>query len=779
MKTIVKLLFSGLIVFSISIAEEISYNLRANIFQANVYSATDTNWTNIDVYYVTNPDGWQEPIQGWGSSDRRNGSSGGIQKNSIFAHPDYEGQVSATVAEYTLIYPSSISTYYGLSDNQAYNYGDVRFVIQIIDNNNYITILDSIVADGDFWRYFEYDLSQWNNDSVFVRLITDPNGWAAEDWAHWSESIVIMNHVPTTVYVSQSGNDSTGDGTEESPYATIQWGIEMSVQSDTILVLPGTYVENINYNGKNIAVGSLFLTTNDTSYISQTIIDGDSTGVVVSFSSGEDSTALLSGFTITNGFSTWSGGINVSYSSPTLSNLLVTRNTAEEGGGGINCYNAGPRIEFTTISENTATDAAGINAWESDGVVISNSLIMNNSSMEGPGGIFIGKSDLKIENSTISYNTVEQGSGGGISMLQSAPEIENVEIMENLAENNGGGINIWSSSPTLIDCIIDGNVTNGGEGGGISCGGDSLVLINSVVIGNSSGTHGGAGIKAKDSYLVINNSHIFNNIGGGHGGGILLKDSTYAIVTNSVISGNSGYNGGGIHCQSNFSSSLFYNCTIVDNQTDVAGGGITIGQNSSPIFVNSIFWNDQETDVFPYNGGSVTIAYSDIQGGWEGESNIDTDPLFTDPTAVDYTLQEGSLCIDAGTAIFVFEGDTLVNIPNSSYNGNAPDIGAFEYGSVSVVDNIASAPNEFQLFKNYPNPFNPATTISYQIPELSFVYLYIININGQLVSTLVNEKVQPGNYSVKWDAKDFSSGVYFYKLVAGKYSETGKALLLK
>ena len=68
-------------------------------------------------------------------------------------------------------------------------------------------------------------------------------------------------------------------------YSTIQSAIDAAVNGDTILVQPGTYVENINFNGKNIIVASLFLTTADTSYIYQTIIDGNQTGRVVIFDS--------------------------------------------------------------------------------------------------------------------------------------------------------------------------------------------------------------------------------------------------------------------------------------------------------------------------------------------------------------------------------------------------------------------------------------------------------------------------------------------------------------
>ena len=76
----------------------------------------------------------------------------------------------------------------------------------------------------------------------------------------------------------------------------------MVKREETRIESPGTYIENINYNGKNIVVGSLFLSSGDTSYISQTIIDGNQNGSVVTFENGEDSTAILSGILITNGY---------------------------------------------------------------------------------------------------------------------------------------------------------------------------------------------------------------------------------------------------------------------------------------------------------------------------------------------------------------------------------------------------------------------------------------------------------------------------------------------
>jgi hypothetical protein len=104
-----------------------------------------------------------------------------------------------------------------------------------------------------------------------------------------------------------TGSDETGDGSEESPFSTIQKCIYSSSDGDTILVAAGTYVENINYNGKNISVIGENRET--------TIIDGNQNGSVVTFESGEESTTLLMNFTVTNsggfGESDWGGGVFV------------------------------------------------------------------------------------------------------------------------------------------------------------------------------------------------------------------------------------------------------------------------------------------------------------------------------------------------------------------------------------------------------------------------------------------------------------------------------------
>jgi hypothetical protein len=88
-------------------------------------------------------------------------------------------------------------------------------------------------------------------------------------------------------------------------------------------------------------------------------------------------------------------------------------------------------------------------------------------------------------------------------------------------------------------------------------------------------------------------------------------------------------------------------------------------------------------------------------------------------------------------------------------------------------------PSKFSLFQNYPNPFNPRTIITYQIPEISFVTIKIYDVLGNEVETLANEEKPAGEYMVEIDGTDLPSGIYFYRIKAGSYSETKKMVLLK
>jgi len=485
--------------------------------------------------------------------------------------------------------------------------------------------------------------------------------------------LIITNVQATTIYVP-------------ADQSTIQAGIDAAINKDTVLVDTGKYVENINFNGKNIVLGSHFLTTGDTIYISKTIIDGKNIGSVVTFENGEDSSAVIRGFTLTNDPMDRDGeGIYIKDSSPTLSFLIITEN------------NSGTKLEKVMI-----------------------------------------------------YG----GSGGGIYFENSHSRISNVHITKNTAMDGGG---IFAIQSDLDLCNV-------------------FVYKNMVLGGGVVGLANGAGISSILSNLKITNSLIAGNAGKGtvvYGGGICAYSSTISLTNVTIAENNIGGSSG---------SSEYY-----------CGGGIYLSGNSEIYIVNSIVWNDNPEEIYLSGNPSnvVLAAFSDIQGGKDSivcndedsvywlNNNIDKDPLFIDAENGDFHLQAESPCIDRGIAIFVWKNDTLVDLSTDEYVGLAPDMGAFESSSIVKISEQPAPPHKFILYQNFPNPFNPVTTIKFRLPRQSDIRIDIYNINGAFIENLYNGNRNAGIYTIQWNASRYPSGIYFVKLNSGSQLLTNKLLLLK
>ncbi len=240
-------------------------------------------------------------------------------------------------------------------------------------------------------------------------------------------------------------------------YTSIQAAINAAVSGeDTVLVHDGTYVENISFSGKAITVKSA-------NGAASTIIDGNGSGTVVTFSSGEGSGSVLDGFTITNGYVSggWGGGILCYYySSPTITNCIITGNTAYHGGG-IDCEsNSSPTIINCTISGNTGYVGGGIFCKSASSPTITNCTISGNTGTAHSGAIGCDSGcNPIISNCILSGNTA--GAGGGIYSYLSSPTIINCTISGNTATNNGGGIYCESnSSASVKNTILWGDVPN-------------------------------------------------------------------------------------------------------------------------------------------------------------------------------------------------------------------------------------------------------------------------------------------------------------------------------
>jgi predicted outer membrane repeat protein len=299
----------------------------------------------------------------------------------------------------------------------------------------------------------------------------------------------------------------------DSSLNTIQAGLDSCADNDIVLVGPGIYYENIVWpNMQGIHLMSEY--GKDT-----TLIDGDSSGRVIYVHTGVDTTTVIDGFTIQNGYVAGGGGIYCWNSSPSLTNITITGNTASAGGG-VYCNNSSPNLENVTISGNTTFaggDGGGISCVVNSTPSLENVTISGNTASAG-GGIYCDNSSPNLENVTISENTAPRG-GGICCNDNSTPSLENVTISENTASGSyttyGGGIYCWNSSPNLTNVTICENavICPGWwpGGGGIYCGANSSPSLENVTICGNTTSGGGGGVHCDSSSPNLVNCILWNN----------------------------------------------------------------------------------------------------------------------------------------------------------------------------------------------------------------------------------------------------------------------------
>ena len=362
---------------------------------------------------------------------------------------------------------------------------------------------------------------------------------------------------------------------------TIQAGINVAIDGDVVLVQSGTYVENINFNGKNIVVASLFYTTQDTSYISQTIIDGNQNGHVIEFSNDEDSTAVLCGFSVINGLTYYGGGIYCTESSPTINNVKITNNNAVgefAHGGGMYCDESSPNLFDVLIAENSAMD-----------------------------------------------------NGGGMYCDESSPNLSNVIIDNNNADGNGGGIFFYESSSTLNNVIIRGNTATNECccGGGVYLRNNSLLNLYKVQITDNIADMYGGSIYSKFSSLNASNSTISGNTVSEGGGAIYCYDNSVINLTNCILWGN--------YPQEIYISEYENPSSLIISYSDILGGEncIIINNNGIVNWLNGNIDNDPLFAEPLFNNFNLTWNSPCIDAG-DQDSPLDPDGTITDMGAYYY-----------------------------------------------------------------------------------------------------------------------------------------------
>ncbi|PKL83567.1 MAG: hypothetical protein CVV24_04425 [Ignavibacteriae bacterium HGW-Ignavibacteriae-3] len=278
----------------------------------------------------------------------------------------------------------------------------------------------------------------------------------------------------------------------------------------------------------------------------------------------------------------------------------------------------------------------------------------------------------------------------------------------------------------------------------------------------------------------FNNGYLKNGISSsGNGNGIKMggsdnKDLAHNFILRNCLTFDNRVKG--FDQNNNRGSMTLYNCTGFRNGTynfsissALNAGKILDVKNSVSLASSGVLLlgssiqqaNSWLSGFSVSNSDFVTIDSAGVRGPRKSDGSL--------PEIAFMHLSSGSKLIDAGV---------LVGIP---FTGNAPDLGAFEFGMSMPTDFVGSdeIPIELELAQNYPNPFNAGTIISFKIAETGFVTIKVFDCLGREVAILINEEKVPGNYSIHFDANFLPSGIYFYRIDSGKFSQTRKMILMK
>ena len=365
-------------------------------------------------------------------------------------------------------------------------------------------------------------------------------------------------------------------------------------------------------------------------------------------------------------------------------------------------------------------------------------------------------------------------------------------------ERDGGAICVRNFSRLVIErCIIEGNDAGGYAGGGIYVGNGSSIAIRNNTIRNNTALDGGAVYVTQNSHPSI----IGNVIVGNHGndaGGINVAYNSNPLIANNLLEGNRGAWGGAFRIWSE-SNPRVYNNTVINNSAE-EGGGFFVDYYAQPELVNNIINRNTAARMGPQirigNFASPSFYNNLIDNGLDGigmdstgvphfvfSNNIDKDPVYAIANGNDYYLGASSPCRNGGREDIGVSELTCSNdlMGNPRVAEGRIDIGAYEYNPdiINSAGPVSEIPREFTLCQNYPNPFNPSTNIRYGVPKRTHVLLTIYNMVGQKVVELVNGDCEAGYHIARLNASRIASGVYFYRLVAGDFTQTRSLVLVK
>jgi hypothetical protein len=449
-------------------------------------------------------------------------------------------------------------------------------------------------------------------------------------------------------------------------YSTIQEGIDAAVNGDTVLVAPGTYMENIDFLGKAITVkgeeGADF-----------TFIDGNQAGNVAAFKSGEGLDSVLEGFTLFNGKAQNGGGMHIKDSSATVIGCTFKENSAYYGlGGGLYCRGGSPELTDCTFSENLAEGGLGGGMYGRDGnPTLTGCDFEANTAGKHGGGMYSLYASPALTDCTFSKNTAGSDWGGGMYSAECSLTLTGCAFIGNTAElRNGGGMYNESCDLVLTDCLFEGNAAVGQPGSGYGYGGGmynavcTLEVTACTFLGNLA--RRGSGMDNSFSSATVIDCLFDGNSAAvddqSWSGGGMHNWKCDAIVTACTFKECEAALGGG--GMANFESSpLVTECHFEQNSA-INGGGMINAESSSPIVTRCTFIGNAAKDVGAIYGAGGGM----YNGGMFSHSS--------DPTVIDCLFLNNAA--DQGGGMYNDDSDPTVTA--CIFSGNSAEGSPYSYG---------------------------------------------------------------------------------------------------
>ncbi|MDH3196794.1 MAG: T9SS type A sorting domain-containing protein [Candidatus Krumholzibacteria bacterium] len=523
------------------------------------------------------------------------------------------------------------------------------------------------------------------------------------------------------------------------------------------------------------------------------------------------------------------GGIYATNSVVTIADNLIHLNDATYGGG-IYLYNASGSVTGNIIESNPVTasggpvyqpQGGGIAIESCTALILGDNTIRFHTGAQNGGGIWVqGSSGVVIDGGEVSYNACAQH-GGGVYAGSSTVTVQGASLSRNAAGFGGGGLAVEgaSSSVTASDCEVLWNTALLAAG---LYGSQSTVFArHNLFVGNTaSATGGGIYLGTAPGGEIAGNTLDRNGAGSGVGG-ILLSGAVVDASNNIVVN----TTGVGVSC-SGGAPVLSYNLVYGSSGADYSGCGAGTGSVSGdPLFADTSATDYRLALHSPaIDAGDPDAGRNDPDGSrgdmgrYGSHAFAMAQPSFPQglvatPSGPDLVLSwnrnpEGDVayytvyCDSTGgfrpsadnlwattadtTLIFGAPADTtyyvVCAVDTSGYaSGFSTEVVSLPGSTTGAGDVVRY---DDALMQNVPNPFNPTTAIRFSLAAPAHVRLAVYDVSGRRVRTLLDAPRGSGPHTAVWDGTNTSgrhvaSGVYFYRLEAGRFSETRKMMLLK